>query len=242
MGRPYINDTTAFAEVEFGDGSGNTFGMVIIVSYSTDDLDNPISFNYSNSRITIAFENVSAGHRYSLSSVIVFVGNRNFTCSYGNPNIYIDFPYEFVGVNLYGFWYNDYLGGGIPATNKTFVYGETSQSLSKLDEILDALGAINEAGEGHQFDQPSSEIQSGIDEIEQSESQIVSSANENATSEISTGETSILSFFNASLDSVNAVKKIFSDAVGQDGISILLWGSLILAVLPVLLGLFQRFR
>ena len=89
--------------------------------------------------------------------------------------------------------------------------------------------------------EPDEEISGGISDVEQGESSIVSGASENYDSEISSGNNTVLSFFNSAGNSLLFVKNIFNNLV-SDRINILIIASIMLAVLPVLINLAGRIK
>lgn len=88
------------------------------------------------------------------------------------------------------------------------------------------------------YPQPDPEISSGIDSIEQEESEIISGSQDDFDSEVSSGTNSILGFFNSAGQSLIFVKDMFND-LASNNIWLLITCSIMLAILPVLLGVFR---
>lgn len=91
------------------------------------------------------------------------------------------------------------------------------------------------------FSQPDSGISSDIGDIEDGESSIISGAEGNYNSQITTGNNTVLDFFNSASDSLLFVKTMFNKLV-TNKIYILVIASIMLAILPVLINVAGGFR
>lgn len=117
----------------------------------------------------------------------------------------------------------------------TVSYGNENIIGQKLDEIKDALTG---GSTPPSYDPPDPEISSGIDSIKQEESKIISGSQDDFDSEVSSGTGSILGFFNSAGQSLIFVKDMFND-LASNNIWFLITCSIMLAILPVLLGVFR---
>ena len=91
------------------------------------------------------------------------------------------------------------------------------------------------------YSQPDSEISSGIGDVEAGESSIISGAEGNYNSQITSGNNTVLSFFKSAGNSLSFVQTMFMNLV-SDKIYILVIASIMLAILPVLINVSGGFR
>ena len=112
-------------------------------------------------------------------------------------------------------------------------FPEFRQDFSAAPPVL-----IPEEKPAPNYPQPDSSIASGIDSIEREESEIISGSQDDFDSEVSSGTNSILGFFNSAGQSLIFVKDMFND-LASNNIWFLITCSIMLAILPVLLGVFR---
>lgn len=93
----------------------------------------------------------------------------------------------------------------------------------------------------YDYSQPDSEISSGIGDVEAGESSIISGAEGNYNSQITSGNNTVLSFFKSAGNSLSFVKTMFNNLV-SDKVYILVIASIMLAILPVLINVAGGFR
>ena len=91
------------------------------------------------------------------------------------------------------------------------------------------------------YSNPDSSISSGIDDVESGESSIISGAESNYNSQITSGNNTVLSFFKSAGNSLSFVQTMFMNLV-SDKIYILVIASIMLAILPVLINAAGGFR
>ena len=129
---------------------------------------------------------------------------------------------------------------GLPVTlDFTFSYGNDNILNDKLDDILDALQ--EQIGQDYNPAQPDSGVTSGIGDVESGEEAIVSGAQGSYDSAVSSGNSTVLNFFNSAGNSLSFVKTMFNSLV-SDKIYILVIASVMLAILPVLINVAGGFK
>lgn len=235
MGRPYVTEHSAYAEIQCG-----SWGVVLIVNYQVRDsfTDRFLQFNFTGNQIRVGsyISNTSDGSHYYFAATLIFPLDNNYTVAESELSenyLIFDFPYEITGLNLYGAWTpSDY-----PVTSSTFVYGETSQALDKLDEILNALGSLN----GQDFPSADEGLNSDISSIEDTESSLVSGSQGNYNSAVSSGTDSVLDFFNSAGSSLTMVRNVFNNLVSGN-IWILVSCAIFLSILPLIVNVFRGFH
>lgn len=93
----------------------------------------------------------------------------------------------------------------------------------------------------YDYSQPDSDVTSGIGSVESGESSIISGAESNYNSQITSGNNTVLSFFKSAGNSLSFVKTMFNNLV-SDKVYILVIASIMLAILPVLINVAGGFR
>lgn len=91
------------------------------------------------------------------------------------------------------------------------------------------------------YSQPDSSISSGIGDVEAGESSIISGAEGDYNSQITSGNNTVLGFFNSAGNSLSFVKTMFNN-LASDKIYILVIASIMLAILPVLINVAGGFK
>lgn len=114
-----------------------------------------------------------------------------------------------------------------------FSYGDDNTLNDKLDSIISGISGIT--GSDYNPAQPDPGVTSGIGDVESGEQAIVDGAQGNFDSAVSSGNSSILNFFNSAGNSLVFVKTLFNNLVA-DKIYILIIASVFLALLPVLIN------
>ena len=120
-----------------------------------------------------------------------------------------------------------------------FSYGDDNTLNDKLDSIISGISGIT--GSDYTPVQPDSSISSGIGDVEAGESSIISGAEGNYNSQITSGNNTVLSFFKSAGNSLSFVKTMFNNLV-SDKVYILVIASIMLAILPVLINVAGGFR
>lgn len=120
-----------------------------------------------------------------------------------------------------------------------FSYGDDNTLNDKLDSIISGISGIT--GSDYTPVQPDASISSGIGSVESGESSIISGAEGDYNSQISSGNNTVLSFFNSAGNSLSFVKTMFNSLVSNK-IYILVIASVMLAILPVLINVAGGFK
>lgn len=194
------------------------------------DLVFSVNSDYLGSSGTLSFTAVANGNPPNTSNSYVTFFNINFSRPYTdgegysfrglantpNQSIKVSVPVKNLGPYFYVRFnhYCNYSSANIYLTDVEFSYD---------------------------YSQPDSSISTGIGDVEAGESSIISGAEGNYNSQISSGNNTVLSFFKSAGNSLSFVQTMFMNLV-SDKIYILVIASIMLAILPVLINVSGGFR
>lgn len=244
--RPQIDNSSGYVEFD-----SNIGGLVFYFTYVNvpdllpDDLDMMFAFGFENSTITIACNldthyTDSSGSKHDVSFYGYYVQETGYVGTFstntgvfnrsypGIKEIYAINGYN-CSVNSVGAWRNSLIVS----------YGNENLVNQKLDSILNALK--QQAGSDYNPSQPDPGVTSGIGSVESGESSIISGAEGNYNSQITSGNNTVLSFFKSAGNSLSFVQTMFMNLV-SDKIYLLVIASIMLAILPVLINAAGGFR
>lgn len=233
----YVGGSSAFDNIRFMllEAPGSYGYNISNNSYRLDrlgvfDLVFSVNSDYLGSSGTLSFTAVANGQTPSSSNSYVTFFNINFDRPFtegegfsfrGKANtpvqsIKVSVPVKNLGSYFYVRFnhYCNYVNANLYLTDVEFSYD---------------------------YSQPDSEISSGIGDVEAGESSIISGAEGNYNSQITSGNNTVLSFFKSAGNSLSFVKTMFNNLV-SDKVYILVIASIMLAILPVLINVAGGFR
>lgn len=238
--RPQISESSCYIELVT-----NTGGIVFYVAYLQDanapanDFNPLFTISFSDSTFTI--QNVggnvytdSTGQKRTLKFYGYYVQQNGFVGSFQSVDGRIVRTYSAITEIYAANGYNCNVQSlGVWQNSLVVSYGNESVINNKLDDILAALE--QQMGEDYNPAQPDPDVTSGIGSAEAGEESLISGNEGNYNSAVSSGNSSILNFFNSAGNSLIFVKTLFNNLVA-DKVYILVICSVFLAVLPVLIN------
>lgn len=236
--QPSYGDDFGYIEVDFG----SYCYLILFFVEGNDDMSNielVANYNTSLNRLTIQPHPNSSDDEYFPTQIWAYYTRNDGDGAIGNfinngNTLQQDYPYKDFTSTPIGFhYYGIGRAGANLSSDFTCVYGSDYLAYNQLNKILSAINSLNGTDNSKV---PSQSDKDTINNTESKQDELMESTN--PTDKTESLQTDLMSFANSAPDTLNVAKSMF-DRLVTGKIGIIVFGSVCLAIFPLLINVIK---